>query len=73
VPDKSFTPLVPDQDLHVLSLGLGGNRNHLTWDATYQFMYGPGRDVAGSVYGPAVSGNYTFIAHAFSISLGWHF
>ena len=73
VPDKSFTPLVPDQDLHVFSAGLGGKHNQLTWDATYQFTYGPGRSVSGSVYGPAVSGDYTFVAHAFSISLGWSF
>ena len=73
VPDKTFTPLVPDQDLHVFSAGFGGKRNQLTWDATYQFTYGPGRDVSGSVYGPAVSGDYTFTAHAFSLSLGWSF
>ncbi len=73
VPNKSFTPLVPDQDLHVFSAGIGGKHERLTWDATYQFTYGPGRDVAGSVYGPGVTGNYTFIAHAFSISVGWHF
>jgi len=73
VPDKAFTPLVADQDLHVFSAGVGGKRNRLTWDATYQFTFGPGRDVSGSVYGPAVNGNYTFIAHAFSVSLGWSF
>jgi long-chain fatty acid transport protein len=73
VPDKSFTPLVPDQDLHVFSAGFGGKRNQLTWDVTYQFTYGPGRSVSGSVYGPAVSGDYTFTAHAFSVSLGWSF
>jgi long-chain fatty acid transport protein len=73
VPDKSFTPLVPDQDLHIISAGFGGKHNQLTWDATYQFTYGPGRGVSGSVYGPAVSGDYTFVAHAFSVSLGWSF
>ena len=73
VPNKSFTPLVPDQDLHVFSLGIGGEKQRLTWDLTYQFSYGPGRDVAGSVYGPNVSGHYTFTAHAFSLSVGWHF
>jgi long-chain fatty acid transport protein len=73
VPDTSFTPLVPDQDLHVFSAGVGGKHNQLTWDATYQFTYGPGRGVAGSVYGPAVAGDYTYIAHAFSVSLGWSF
>ena len=73
VPNKSFTPLVPDQDLHVFSAGLGGQYKRFTWDATYQFTYGPGHDVAGSVYGPTVAGDYNFIAHAFSLSFGYSF
>jgi len=73
VPDKTFTPLVPDQDLHVFSMGIGGQHKRLSWDATYQFTHGFGRDIAGSVAGPAVSGHYTFTAHALSLSLGYHF
>ena len=73
VPDKSFTPLLPDQDLHVFSAGIGGKHQQLTWDATYQFTTGLGRDVSGSIYGPSVAGHYTFTAHAFSLSVGWHF
>jgi long-subunit fatty acid transport protein len=76
VPEKFFTPLVPDQDLHVFSAGVGGvsgKEKKLSWDLTYQFTFGTGRDVAGSVYGPAVTGHYTFIAHAFSLSLGYRF
>ena len=73
VPEKSFTPLVPDQDLHVFSAGVGGQNNRITWDATYQFSYGAGRDISNSLYGAAVAGNYNFIAHAFSISLGYRF
>ena len=73
VPTKTFTPLVPDQDLHVLSLGVGGQRKRLSWDATYQYTFGLGRDVSGSVYGPTVAGHYTFVAHSLSLSLGYHF
>jgi long-chain fatty acid transport protein len=73
VPENSFNPLVPDQDLHVFSAGVGGRWKRLSWDATYQFTYGPGRDVSHSVYGATVNGHYTFVAHAFSLSLGWHF
>jgi len=73
VPESSFTPLVPDQDLRVFSLGVGGQNKRITWDATYQFTHGGGRDVSNSIYGPSVAGNYTFIAHAFSISLGYRF
>lgn len=73
VPEKSFTPLVPDQDLHVFSAGVGGQRERLTWDATYQLSYGPGRNIAGSIYGPTVAGRYKFTSHAFVVSLGYHF
>ena len=73
VPEKTFTPLVPDQDLHVFSVGLGGQYRSWNWDAAYQFSYGPGRDVSGSVYGPTVAGDYTFMAHALSLSVGFHF
>jgi long-chain fatty acid transport protein len=73
VPEDFFNPLVPDQDLHVFSVGLGGRRDRLSWDVTYQFTYSPGRDVSGSINGPAVDGDYVFLAHAFSVSLGWRF
>ena len=73
VPTKTFSPLVPDQDMHVFSIGVGGQHKRLSWDATYQFTTGVGRDVDGSVYGPTVSGHYTFVAHAVSLSLGYHF
>jgi long-chain fatty acid transport protein len=72
VPEKSFNPLVPDQDLHVFSAGVGGHVDKWSWDFTYQFTHGAGRDVSKSSY-PDVSGHYTFIAHAFSLSLGYSF
>ena len=76
VPDRTFNPRVPDQDMHVFSVGLGGTYERLTWDLTYQYTWGPGRDVAGSVYespGSHVNGRYNYMAHAFSLSVGWHF
>jgi len=72
-PNHTFDPLVPDQDLHVFSAGVGGEYARLTWDLTYQFTYGPGRSVSQSVYGPAVAGDYSFTAHGISISIGYHF
>lgn len=73
VPQKSFTPLVPDQDLHVFSVGVGGQQKRITWDATYQFTYSGGREISNSLYGPSVAGDYSFVNHAFSISLGYRF
>lgn len=73
IPEKSFSPLVPDQDLHVFSAGVGGQKQNITWDVTYQFTYGPNRSVNASLYGPSVSGDYSFIVHALSVSLGFRF
>ena len=72
-PEKTFNPLVPDQDLHVFSAGVGGQRERWSWDFTYQFTQGAGRDVDSSVNGPSVSGHYRFIAHVVSLSLGYKF
>jgi len=76
VPSHSFDPLVPDQDLHVFSAGVGGVRARVSWDLTYQFTWGPGRDVSGSSHssnGADVSGHYGFVAHGVSVSLGYRF
>ncbi len=73
VPTDSFDPLVPDQDLHVFSVGVGGERARVSWDLTYQFTWGPGRDVSDSVHGAGVSGHYDFVAHGISVSLGYRF
>ncbi len=72
-PEGTFNPLVPDQDLHVFSAGVGGQGVRWSWDLTYQFAQGVGREVDSSVYGPSVSGDYTYASHAFSLSLGFKF
>lgn len=72
-PTRTFNPLVPDQDLHVFSGGLGGDIDRFSWDFTYQFTWGPGRSVSGSATAASVAGDYAFTAHALSVSLGWHF
>jgi long-chain fatty acid transport protein len=72
-PTKTYDPLIPDQDLHVFSAGMGGEIHRFNWDLTYQFSYGPGRNVSGSVYGPSVAGDYTFVAHGISVSVGYRF
>jgi long-chain fatty acid transport protein len=73
VPEDSFNPMVPDQDLHVFSAGVGGQHGRLAWDLTYQYTFGTGRTVSSSVNGPTVSGDYDFNAHGISASLGWRF
>ena len=70
VPEKNFNPLVPDSDRHIFSVGVGQRHDKLSWDAAYQFAYGPPREVSN---GSPASGRYTFISHALTIALGYHF
>jgi long-chain fatty acid transport protein len=75
--DAGFSPLIPDSDRHIWSVGLGGNLRKLTWDVTYQLAWGPSRNVTGSTPDPntlqSANGTYEFISHAILISIGYKF
>jgi len=81
VPNKYYTPLAADMDRYFFSAGTGYKGKHFSCDIAYQFGYGPTHTVTGSQPSstPAVStgqtanGNYDFISHAVSVSLGWRF
>ena len=76
VPDKNFSPLIPDSDRHIFSLGVGRQYKHVRWDAGYQFAYGPPRTVSGStpsLIGQSANGRYEFISHALALSIGYGF
>jgi long-chain fatty acid transport protein len=81
VPDSSFNPAVPDSDRHIFSLGVGGSRKRLRWDAAYQLAWGPSRTVSGSptqtnpvtLVTESADGTYAFISHALTVSLGYRF
>lgn len=66
-----FTPIVPDTDLHVGSLGVGRRGKRWDWAVAGQLIAGPWRDVDAA--SPAVSGKYKLLSPAFSVSLGYHF
>jgi long-chain fatty acid transport protein len=76
VPEQNFNPLIPDSDRHVFSVGIGQHFHKLSWDAAYQFAWGPSRsvtsDTAGGVPSPA-DGSYEFLSHAITINVGYHF
>jgi long-chain fatty acid transport protein len=74
VPDQNFTPLVPDSDRHIFSVGVGRNYRHLRWEVGYQFAYGPPRtmnDLPAALH-PA-NGTYRFLSHALAASVGYSF
>jgi long-chain fatty acid transport protein len=76
VPDAHYQPLVADLDRHFFSVGTGMKGKRLSFDVAYQFGYGPSRTVSGSAPSPAgqsADGDYSFISHAISASVGWHF
>jgi long-chain fatty acid transport protein len=70
VPDSTFNPLVPDSDRHIWSLGIGRTYKRFSWDATYQFAWGPSRTISNLT---PTSGNYEYTSHALSVSVGYHF
>jgi long-chain fatty acid transport protein len=77
VPSSSFNPVVPDSDRHVFSVGVGKRYGHFSWDAAYQFAWGPPRAVSGDTnpgfYPGSVNGKYEFLSHAFTVNFGYHF
>lgn len=66
-PDRHFTPLVPDADLHLGSIGF--SRRGTKWDFAvgYHFAYNGGRDVENNV-NPLVDGHYKTFNNAVNVS-----
>ncbi len=77
VPEQNFSPLIPDSDRHIFSVGIGRQLKRVRWDAGYQFAYGPPRTVSGSTPSPfsgqSANGRYEFISHALALSIGYGF
>jgi long-chain fatty acid transport protein len=81
VPNAFYTPLAADMDRYFFSTGAGYKGKHFNFDIAYQFGYGPTHTVTGSqpssiparTTGQTADGNYDFISHAVSASVGWRF
>ena len=71
-PDKNYTPLVPDTDLHVGSLGFGYKGPRWTWALAGQIIGGGYRNVTGAA-DPTVNGKYKLFTPTVSFSVGYHF
>src|SRR2546427_1229789 len=71
-PDKNYTPLVPDTDLHVGSLGFGYKGPRWTWALAGQIIGGGYRNVTGAA-DPSVNGKYKLFTPTVSFSVGYHF
>ncbi|MEI7733293.1 MAG: outer membrane protein transport protein [Verrucomicrobiota bacterium] len=77
VPDRDFSPLVPDSDRHIFSLGLGQKNTSWNWDIAYQYAFSPTRrvdqSVSTSLVGESANGLYHYASHAITISIGYTF
>lgn len=71
-PERSYTPLVPDTNLHVGSLGVGRHGKHWNWALAGQIIGGAYRTVADSI-DPSVNGRYRLFTPTVSFSVGYHF
>jgi long-chain fatty acid transport protein len=69
-----FTPMVPDTDLHIGSLGGGYKGQTWSWALALQIIAGGWRDVTvAPTVNPAVNGSYKLFTPTLSFSVGYHF
>jgi long-chain fatty acid transport protein len=72
-PEAFYTPLVPDTDLHVGSLGVGYRGANWSWALAGQLIGGPYRDIDNQVVDPSVNGSYRLFTPTISFSVGYRF
>tara|TARA_B110000908_G_scaffold111925_1_gene131266 strand:+ start:1301 stop:2512 length:1212 start_codon:yes stop_codon:yes gene_type:complete len=77
VPDRTLTPLNPDANLHLGSVGIGRKTDKMSWSLGYHFAYNEGRKVSGnqssSLIGEDSNGNYDIFNHAVNLSVTFAF
>jgi long-chain fatty acid transport protein len=77
-PDRNFTPLVPDSDLHLGSLGMSYRGVRWNWSIAYHFGYNSGREVSGSGFSATAptetaDGTYRSLNHGFNLAAAFKF
>jgi len=70
VPNASFSPLLPDSNRHIFSVGIAKQWRKFDIDLAFQWAHGPERTVN---QGTAADGTYQFDSYAISISAGYRF
>jgi long-chain fatty acid transport protein len=66
VPTSTFSPLLPDSDRHIFSVGGGFSNERVRVDAAYQYSLSENRTVSGSVNSP--DGKWKSDAHTFIVT-----
>ena len=70
VPSGSFNPQVPDSNRHIFSVGLGESLHNFRWDLAYQLVLWANATIDNDTL---ADGRYSFISHAVTLSVGYHF
>ncbi len=77
VPDQNFSPLNPDSDLQLGSIGISRRAGSIDWAVAYHFAYNGGRTVknnqSGSLIGETADGRYTTFNQAINLSINFSF
>ena len=77
VPNATFSPLNPDANLHLGSVGFGHRGEAWGWALGYHFAYNGGRRVTGSgvnpMSGETADGDYKVFNHAVNVSFRYSF
>lgn len=68
--DRDFSPLIPDTDLHVGSIGFGRRGERWSWAVSGQIISGPARHISN---GNSADGSYRFFNQAVNISVAYRF
>ena len=72
VPDETFSPILPDADRHVLSVGLGYKHGGHRFDLAYALSLFEDRHITND-QNPAYNGDYSLNANLFGITYGYAF
>lgn len=67
-PDADFSPMLPDADLHLGSVGFGRHGSRWDWAVAYHFGYNDERVVRGSS-NPGADGKYQTLNHALNVAV----
>lgn len=70
VPASTFSPLVPDSNYHLFSVGLGYQTNNWSIDAAYLFIYRETRNIGDGINAPHVDGSWNTNMMGFMVTAG---
>ncbi len=72
VPDRTYSPTIPDANQNVFTVGLGWRSGHHRIEGSYGYVLYDDRHISGN-QNPAYNGNYEIRAHLISLAYGYSF